>query len=219
MLYRLLAVAVFASSVMAQQRPALNTSQVLDQVDRKFSRMQDLSADFTQISREPLNQTARASGHLYLMKGGKMRFEYEEPFKRVSVSDSKRFTDLNYANREATTDKVKDTIDERLPIMFLLGRSNLKNEFGKWKGTLDDQTGFVAIQLFPKKKGDVQWVEISVDPRTYLIHRLALKYSDESESEFFFDKIQTNIGLRSSLFDPTVPPGFHVVAIDDSGGR
>ena len=58
---------------------------LLDGIERTFSRMRDLSADFVQIYQDPLNRKQEQAGHVYLMRP-KMRWEAETPEKTLFVS-------------------------------------------------------------------------------------------------------------------------------------
>src|SRR6516162_3734685 len=101
-------------------------------VERLFAQMSDFSADFVQTDQNPLNRNRRASGHLYLMKPRKMRWDYTNPDQQF-VSDGKNVYFYVPADRQVTKEAVKETFDERMPLMFLVGRSNLSNEFTKFE--------------------------------------------------------------------------------------
>jgi outer membrane lipoprotein carrier protein len=181
-------------------------------VERVFAQMSDFSADFVQTDQNPLNRNQRASGHLYLMKPRKMRWDYKSPDQQF-VSDGKNVYFYVPADRQVTKEAVKETFDERMPLMFLLGRSNLSKEFSSFeeltrKPFLD---GTRVIRMYPKKKTDIKDVEIEVDPANYQIRRLILDHVDGSQSDFIFSNIQTNTGLKEGFFEFKVPPGVQVV--------
>src|SRR4030095_11389464 len=108
---------------------------------------------------------------------------------------------------------VKDTFDDRIPLMFLLGRSNLRNEFTKFEllATKSVLSGTKVIRMSPKRKTDLKELIMEVDPQTFQIRRLVLDHSNGSHSEFTFSNIRTNTGLKSTLFDFKVPTGVQVV--------
>ena len=69
------------------QSPDLNT--LIDGLQRKYSRMQGLEADFVQVYRGADGRVIRESGHLLLKRPGKARWEYSSPEHKVFVSDGK----------------------------------------------------------------------------------------------------------------------------------
>jgi chaperone LolA len=112
------------------QNPSLN--DVIAGVDRSFARMSDFSSDFVQISKDVLNRKQEAAGHLYLKRARMARWEYTNPEEQLFVSNGKTVYFYVPADKQVNKEGVKDTFDDRMPLMFLLGRSNLRNEFSQF---------------------------------------------------------------------------------------
>jgi outer membrane lipoprotein carrier protein len=182
-------------------------------VERLFAQMSDFNADFVQTDQNPLNRTQRGSGHLYLMKPRKMRWEYQSPDEELFVSDGKTVYFYVPKDHQVNKEAVKETFDERMPLMFLVGRSNLSNEFSRFE-ELERKPfleGTRVIRMYPKRKTDLKDVVIEVDPANYQIRRLILDHVDGSQSDFIFSNIRTNTGLKPNYFDFKVPEGVQVV--------
>src|SRR5438105_3138639 len=188
-------------------------SDIVDGVERSFARMKDLSSDFIQIFEDSLNRKQQESGHLYMMRPRMMRWEYKDPEDKLFVSDGKTVYFYVPADRQVNKEAVKNSFDDRIPLMFLLGQSNLRNEFTRFEllSTKPFFEGSKVIRMFPKRKTDLQEVVMEVDSANYLIRRLLLAHTDGSRSEFIFSGIRTNTGLRASLFDFEVPAGVEVI--------
>ena len=186
---------------------------LVDGVERSFARMKDLSSDFIQIFQDSLNRKQQESGHLYLMKPKMMRWEYKTPEDKLFVSDGKTVYFYVPADHQVNKEAVRNSFDDRIPLMFLLGQSNLRNEFTRFEllSTKPFFEGSKVIRMFPKRKTDLQEVVMEVDPASYVIRRLLLAHTDGSRSEFIFSGIRTNTGLRASLFDFEVPAGVEVI--------
>ena len=186
---------------------------IIEGVERSFARMRDLSADFIQISKDVLNRTQEAAGHLYLKRERMARWEYTNPEQQLFVSNGKTVYFYVPADRQVNREAVKDTFDDRIPLMFLLGRSNLRNEFTKFEllSTKPVLSGTKVVRMSPKRKTDLKELIMEVDPQNFQIRRLVLDHTDGSHSEFIFSNIQTNTGLKASLFEFKVPPGVQVV--------
>ena len=105
---------------------------LLDGVERAFARMKDFSADFTHLNQDSLNRRQEATGHLYLMRPRMMRWEYKSPEEQYFVSDGKTVYFYVPADRQVHREAVRETFDDRMPLMFLLGRSNLQSEFTRF---------------------------------------------------------------------------------------
>jgi outer membrane lipoprotein carrier protein len=62
---------------------------MIDALQKKYSKMNSLAADFIQLYHGVDGRTIREGGRLYLKKPGKARWEYTSPEKKVFVSDGK----------------------------------------------------------------------------------------------------------------------------------
>ena len=182
-------------------------------VERTFAQMNDLNADFIQENQNALNRNHQASGHLYLMRPRKMRWEYKAPEEELFISDGKTVYAYFPGERQVNKEAVKETFDERMPLMFLLGKSNLSNEFRQFEllNTKPFLEGTKVIRMYPKRKTDIKDVVMEVDPENYQIRRLLLDHTDGSQLKFTFSNIRTNTGLKSELFDFKIPVGVVVV--------
>lgn len=186
---------------------------VVDGIDRTFSRTNDMSADFVQIYHDALNQRQQESGHLYLKRERMMRFEYKQPEEKFYISDSKNLWMYIPADKQVMKESIRESIDDRLPFMFLLRREKLSNEFEQFE-RLSRQPfvpGTVVIRMTPKRETDLKELVMEVDPATFLIRRVDMSYIDGQRQEFIFSNIRTNVGLKTSLFDFAVPVGVEVI--------
>src|SRR2546421_11929352 len=216
---RLLLLVLFWGALSAPPRlsaappQAKGLSDLVEGVERSFAHMKDLSSDFIQIFQDPLNRKRQESGHLYLMRPRMMRWEYKSPEEKLFVSDGKTVYFYVPADRQVTKEPVKQSFDDRIPLMFLLGQSNLRNEFTRFEllNTKPFFEGTKVVRMYPKRKTDFEEILMEVDPGAYLIRRLVLAHMDGSRSEFIFSDIRTNTGVRASMFDFKLPPGVEVV--------
>jgi len=199
---------LLAFYLLFQARP-----DIIGGVERTFARMNDLTADFSQISKDVLNRKQAAAGHLYLRRGKMARWEYTTPEEQLFVSDGKTVYFYVPADKQVNKESVKDTFDDRIPLLFLLGRENLRDEFTKFEflTTKPVVPGMTVIRMTPKRKTDLQELLMEVDPQSFQIRRLVFDRSDGSRSEFVFSNIRVNTGLKASQFEFKVPPGVQVI--------
>ena len=188
-----------------------NLSTLVEGVERSFAQMKDFSADFIQIE-DSLNQKHQESGHLYLMRSRMMRWEYKKPEEKLFISNGKTVYFYVPADRQVSKDAVRETVDDRIPLMFLLGRSDLRKEFTKFEllSTKPFLEGTKVVRMYPRRKSDLSEVVMEVDPANFLIRRLLLAHADGSRMEFIFSNIRINTGLRASMFEFKIPPGVEV---------
>src|SRR5438309_5838188 len=85
--------------------PAATLDDVVRDLEGTYSRMIDLRAEFTQTAfNKSLNQTIPAQGTVYLKKGGKLRWEYQEPTPQEIVSDGKKLWVYTPRSEEHTSE-------------------------------------------------------------------------------------------------------------------
>src|SRR5436189_2967195 len=157
----------FFLTFMAAQEKGL--TDLIDGVERSFAKMNDFSSDFTQIFQDPLNRKQEEGGHLYLKRSKMMRWEYKSPEEKFFISDGKTVYFYVPADRQVNKEAVKETFDDRMPLMFLLGQANLRNEFTRFEllNTKPFFEGLKVVRMYPKRKTDFQEIVMEVDPSNY----------------------------------------------------
>jgi len=163
----ILAVAGLRQSASPPPLPAPLSAKDLNSlvaaVDKTFASMKDFSTDFVQFSPNFVNRNQSAEGHLYLTKDRKMRWDYSKPEEMHYVSDGKTLYTYISASREVTKEAIKESDADQIPLMFLVGRANLKKEFQEPTElkTAPVVSGNRVLHLVPKKKlEDVQSIDI-----------------------------------------------------------
>jgi len=192
--------------------PAPDLNTVVKGVERLWAGMKDFSADFVQIDQISLNRKEQGAGHVYLMRPKMARYEYTSPEDRLFVSDGKKVYFYVPADKQVRWDQLKETIDDRIPLMFLVGRSNLRDEFERFE-TLKikpEIEGTMVVQMYPKRKTDLTELIMEVEPQSYLIRRLVMTHGDGSRTDLRFSNIRVNTGLKPSMFDFKIPEGTKV---------
>jgi chaperone LolA len=192
---------------------AKDLNSLLDRVEATFARMTDFSADFEQITTNELNRRDSEAGHVYLKRDRMMRWEYKVPRgEKVFVSNGKTVYFYVSADKVVYTDPVKEVFDDRMPLVFLLGRSNLKDEFKEFRELNEKPMvpGDRVIVMTPKKKSDLEQVKIEVDPLGFNIRRLVLRRSDGTGTEFIFSNIDTKTKRDAKFFQFQIPSGVQV---------
>ena len=198
---------------LASGQPAPSLNAIIDGVDRTYARMKDFSADFVQLEQNSLNRKQQGAGHLYLMRPRMARYEYKTPEEQLFVSDGKMAYFYVPADKQVRQGAVKDTMDDRIPLMFLIGRSNLRGEFTSFEQlpVRPVVAGAVVVRMVPRRKTDLSELVAEIDPQSFLIRRLVLGHHDGSRSELTFSNIQVNTGLKAGLFNFVPPAGVQVL--------
>jgi outer membrane lipoprotein carrier protein len=192
-----------------------NLESSIDALQRKYSRIRDLKMDFIQSYRSPRRGIRTETGILFLKRPSLMRWEYQTPSEKLFVSNGKTVYFYLPEERQVQKTKVKETRDQRIPFLFLLGKGNLKKDFSKIEWATDNKPFFEGnkvIYAYPKKNIDeFSRILMEFSPQTYQLQRVTVFDIDGSASEFVFTNIKENLGAAAQLFDFKVPPNTEVL--------
>ena len=199
----------------------------ISSLQKRYSTIQDLQMEFFQNYKSPRRATKAEAGILFLKRPGKMRWEYKTPTEKLFVSNGKVVYFYLPGEHQVQKTKVRESSDQRIHFLFLLGRGNLKRDFSKIEWASDMKPVFPGnrmIYAYPKKGIDEFFrILMEFDPYHYQLQRVTVFEIDGATSEFVFTNIRENIGIKANLFDFKVPPNVELLENDrdsgvDSGG-
>ena len=143
-----------------------------------------------------------------------MRWDYRKPEEKHYVTDGKTLYTYIPKSREVTQEPVKESDWDQIPLMFLLGRENLKKEFPtitelKTNPLFPEDR---VLHLIPKRKLEgIASIDIEVNPRTKLIDRMIIWDMDKQSNDLIFTKIVINSNIPAETFVFKTPPGVKVI--------
>jgi outer membrane lipoprotein carrier protein len=198
-------VSVFAISVgVALGSPT--AERLIKQVQDRYNGVRTLSVNF----RMEDHHRPPEEGKLTLRKQGKMRWDYTQPAGKLFVADGK--TVYLYSARDNKVEKVplKDTEDMRAPLAFLLGRLDLRKEFGNFATRPGEQGSAWLAASAKSDRAPYERIEMLIAPDGSVRH-LKVTGRDQSEIDFDFKEERLNPPVSDALFHFTIPPGAEVV--------
>ena len=196
----------------SDQQPDLDS--LIDSLQKKYSRMNGLAADFLQIYQGQDGRTIRESGRLYLKKPGKARWEYLNPEKKIFICDGKNIYFHVFGERQATKASIKESSDPQIPFLFLLGRGDLRKDFSRIEMMSNERAvvaGNIVLRLVPKKApAEFNRLLVEVNPLTAQVHRLVIVEKNGTRMDFLLTNTQDNFSAPDTLYQFTPPPGVSV---------
>lgn len=126
-------VALFVSSVIlatlvTSAAAQTGARQVAERVDQHYNSLRTLQADFSEDYSGAGIQRSE-SGTLWLMRPGRMRWEYRQPHPKLFLTDGRTAWFYVPGEKQARKAAVKSLDDLRSPLAYLLGRTKLEKEF------------------------------------------------------------------------------------------
>jgi outer membrane lipoprotein carrier protein len=184
---------------------------IINGIQKKYSRMRGLAADFVQMYQESDGRLIRETGRLLLKRYGKAKWEYVEPERKLFVSDGKNIYFYVEGERHASRTSLKQSSDPQIPFLFLLGRSDLRSEFTRIE-LLSDERAVIAgnrvLRLVPARAPDeFKKLLVEVDPIRFEVRRLVIFERSGARMDFLLNNVRENYVAGDGEFTFTPPPG------------
>ena len=214
-------IAIALAVLLALALPVSAQTSALDDVIRgveaAYGKMTDLKGEFSQSAlNKSLNQTIDAKGVVYLKRGGKLRWEYDEPTKQEIVSDGKTIwihtPQLNQVNTGAAPEALSGPAGS-----FLSGLGKLRQHFNVRflnPAQPKDADGNVVLDLTPKQPlPTLARLVLSLDGKSYDVRKAVVYDQFENTVTMTFTKVAINTGLPDKLFVFVPPKGTATVPL------
>lgn len=210
-----LSFAATESSASAPSMTKLPLDKFITKVQKSYHEVKAIRAAFTQTYDAAGGGSRVESGTVVFARGGRMRWDYVKPEKKVFLSNKKEVLLYLPEERQLSRSSVKKSDDYRVPFRLLLSRLDLRKVFYKFE---DANNEFKhppedrVIIAYPKhaRKLGYKHVVMEFDPQMN-IRRLVIVYANNSAMKFRFSHIDRNPRLSASLFELTPPPGTQII--------
>lgn len=215
-----------APTAIDNTKPAV----VLDQVQKFYAGIKRVTAQFRQaVTNDMLGSTKTSDGTVWIMKPGKMRWDYLEK-KKDKVEVSKSFlsngTNLYVVEHDNMQVVKKNLQQDMMPVAvsFLYGKGDLKSEFtpeldtsGKYGGK-----GEIVLKLTPKKpSAQYKNLYLAVSPTDYHVTQSVIVDSSNNVNHFRFYSPDFEKEIKDTWFefDERSVKNYKVVDADSQGNR
>jgi outer membrane lipoprotein carrier protein len=218
MLWAVLSLAPQASRLsVAATAVAPDVNEVVDKVDEKCSRVQDLSARFHQTAtNRAAGAIQEASGVVLMKRPDKMRWDYQKPEARLFVTDGKTLWAYSPVDKQVVIQDVGGAFASRVPLSFLAGDCQLGREFAVSaveNAATRGSTSFTILDLRPKRpEAGIARILLEVDLRTYTVEKTTVFDAAGNTTVIALTNLKLNTGLPDQQFQFTPPAGVTVVA-------
>jgi chaperone LolA len=202
---------VAASAPAAPSNQATELNALIDGLQRKYSRMQGLAADFVQVYAGADGRVIREAGQLLLKRPRKARWVYASPERKLFVSDGKNVFFYVHGEKSATTSSIKENADPQIPFLFLLGRGNLRRDFSRIEIAAGEPaigSGNQVLRLFPKRAPEeFKQLLVEVSTTAFEVRRMVIFERSGARMEFLLSNVRENYIAPDNEFQFAVPAG------------
>lgn len=190
---------------------AQTANEVLDQVQKFYATIHQVTAQFRQaVTNETFGSTKSSDGKLYLMKPGKMRWDYYEEKKPKQVVVKKNFisngTNLYVVEHDNMQVVKKNLQRDLMPVAvsFLYGKGDLKAEFNAELDTTNKYgaKGELVLRLTPKRpSAQYKNLILVVSPTDYHVTQSVIVDSSNNVNHFQFFTPDFQKPIKESWFE------------------
>jgi len=173
-----------------------------------FTGLLTLQADFDQQVVDGNRQLLQSSqGHMWIMRPGRFRWNYETPYKQQLVADGERLWSYDEDLEQVTVQPASKVLTST-PAMLLSGDKPLETVFSikETSTTPGDQ----RVTLVPKTD-DSNVIQLQVHFSNKLLTHIDAEDSFGNTTIFSFSNLERNPKLDENLFTFTPPAGADVI--------
>jgi outer membrane lipoprotein carrier protein len=197
-----------------QQRPAATTAdEILRRVDRTYTGVRSMEADFVQHLSVPLLRTTqRSEGKLYQRRPDRFLMRFTDPAGDILVADGRHF--WMYNPSVDRTQVIRGRLAEGSSQVDLQ-QQFLSNPTERFAATLNGTETLQGrpthvLTLVPRGASQYKQIRIWVDQQDNLVRRFEMTEENESVRRIELSNLRLNVNLPDSLFQFTPPAGTQI---------
>jgi outer membrane lipoprotein carrier protein len=214
-----------SAPAFADQRTA---DSVVADVQKFYANVNQVTAQFREyVTVSTFGTTKSSDGKLYLMKPGKMRWDYlekvknETRFKKSFISDGATLYLVDHDNKQVTKKNLSQNL---MPVVvsFLYGKGDLKTEFNAaldTSGTYGTK-GDIVVKLTPKQPS-AQYkhltLVVSADDGHVRESVIVDASNNVTDFKFYSPEFKMPIDPRVFEFNPASAKNYKVIDADAQG--
>ncbi|MGB5177221.1 MAG: outer membrane lipoprotein chaperone LolA [Gammaproteobacteria bacterium] len=177
-----------------------------------FNGLLTMQADFDQQVLDGNRQLLQSSqGHMWIMRPGRFRWDYETPYKQQLVADGEHLWSYDEELEQVTVQPATEVLTST-PAMLLSGDQPLELLFNIEETSTE--AGEQRVTLTPKSD-DSNVTRLQVYFSGNLLTRIDAEDSFGNTTQFSFTRLERNPELDEKLFTFTPPAGADVVGNRD----
>ena len=197
---------------------AITGQDVLGEIQNRYETTNDLEARFLQeFVGKVMRQPQKGEGKVYFKKKGMMRWDYKVP-KQMFVSNGQTVWYYQPDENQVLVYDLTNLVKEKTPLAFLAGEGNLKRDFSLvgFNEAVSPKEENYVVELAPKEPhAGLSKLVLTVDKKTYYVVQADVIDGLGNITRTRFMELKTNLGLQSSFFNFSIPPGAEVMKVQE----
>lgn len=204
-LRRALLTACLGALSWASPALALEASELIEQIEGKYAKVDSLKADFTQTSKSELFGDEVTKGELLVARPAKMRWTYGT--EKLFVTNGEKM--WIYTEEDRQVIEYDDVSSARSSADALFTSLDKLHEVFDVKVLSSTEAGH-RVELRPHEEAQFKVVQLMLDAEL-LVKKVVITDTFDAVTELDFDNVKLNLTVADAEFVFTVPDGVDVV--------
>jgi outer membrane lipoprotein carrier protein len=188
--------------------------RIIEGIEQRYA-VPGFSADFTQSSTiKALDLTDTASGRAVFMHPAKMRWEYDQPEKKIYISDGTTLWVFSPDQNQVMVGRAPEFFKGGQGASFLSDIQSLRRQFVIALAPQQAE-GTHTLKLLPREKNiDLARIFLTVDAETFVVSRVDTVNDYDDETRINLSNVRFEQSPDPAQFHFTVPPGADVLELN-----
>ncbi len=204
---------VFVSSAMAQDKSSADLDQLLDGLEKRYSK-NEFMADFSQVSKlKVLEIDETASGKAMFSHPGKMKWEYLQPQQHQIITNGKSLWIYRPDQNQVLLGNAQNFFKQGSGGAFLSDIAIVRKKYNISIKESSKET--FTLSLIPQTKTpEIQSILMIVSKENYNIQKIITSNIYEDTIEITFHKIEFK-DIDDSVFNFNIPENTNVIQMEN----
>ncbi len=203
-----------AGSAQAAPTPApatkVDASTIVDNVQKFYAGIKQVTATFRQtVTNSTFGSNKTSDGTVWLMKPGKMRWDYVEKkgakvqVKKSFISNGQYLYVVEHDNKQVVKKNLQNDLMP-VAVSFLYGKGDLKTEFNAALDTTGKygDKGDLVLKMTPKKpSAQYKALYLVVAPDNFRVKQSIIIDSSDNTNQFRFYKPDFEAAIKDTYFE------------------
>jgi outer membrane lipoprotein carrier protein len=203
----------FSCNSGSSYTPAQST-ELLAQVQKSYSKTRSLKAQFTQESYlAALDLSEMSTGEVWFEKPGKMKWNYRQPDEQTFLVDRETLWFYQKSEGQLLIDQLEKVLLTDLPVSFLLGLGDVTKDFNVQSACKTGEG--VLLVLARKSRGEerdeLAGFDLLVSEKSHQPIGARVKDVAGNITSFIFSNTEYDKVLENKLFAASFPKGIDII--------
>jgi len=195
----------------ASQALAADIAAITGKIQKKYSSLTTLTADFTQtLVNAASKETSTRAGRIFFAQPALIRWETDTPEKELLVVGKDAAWNAFPEEKNVYRHPVEDVLGSKTMLRFLSGKGNLSEDF-RLEEEQGAPVGQIKLKLVPRQAdASLVLAHVWVDDQTWLLGRISIEDFYGNINDVTLSNVKINGSIPKDLFQYTPPKDYTV---------